>query len=608
MRTQTLSFKLFAGGILLLIVPMLFVGFFSYIKAGTALNRISEEQAVGIAKNVSGMVQAVLQEKLKAVSLLAVNNTLISLTKKISLTEKVSSPDKSIDSHIKQLELELARIKTYAGKNFENIFVTDINGIVIAESSPKEYKEEYKGKNFADQNFISEAMQGKTSLGTIQKSLKTGLPVIPVCAPIFSADNNLVGTLIVITGIESISQQTISIKVGKTGYAFVADQKGLIIIHPVNKYVLTLDITSLKGMENIVLKMLKKKTGVEPYFFQGIDKIAGYAPVQMTGWSVGVTQPVSEFRGAIRDIQIFMAGTCGILLPLTIYLIFIFSRKITRPIRRIVRGLNASSAQTAAAAREIASASQSLAESASQQAAALQEGSSTLVEIAAMTHKTSELTKGGEQLMDENIRKSGLSLRGLVELTQKMHKIEADSDKILDIIKSIDEIAFQTNLLALNAAVEAARAGEVGAGFAVVAEEVRNLAKRSKTSADNTRELLDITISRVSEAAESIKSINNDFGDIIESATTMGEKTAAITLAAKEQAAGIEAVSKAASEMETVTQMMASNSEQTAAASEELSAQSEDLKFYVDDLLTIIYGEYRGKYKENYMKKLRENG
>ena len=294
---------------------------------------------------------------------------------------------------------------------------------------------------------------------------------------------------------------------------------------------------------------------------------------------------------ALNDFMLNIAITAMVMNMALLISLFISIKKfLIQPINDIVDGLNQSAVQVSIGAEEVAASSQSLSRNAADQAASLQESSASLEEMTGMSRETSELTLDAELLMNENIKKSAHSLKSLVELTREMNQIEADSGQMGQIIKTIDQIAFQTNLLALNAAVEAARAGEAGAGFAVVAEEVRSLALRSAEAAKNTQKLLESTVRRVSEAARSIKNINSDFEGIIESATVMGEKTASITQASKDQAKGIEQVNIAANMIDKVTQQVAAGSQESAAVSQKLSAQAEEMKKFVNDLLVIIGG------------------
>ena len=102
----------------------------------------------------------------------------------------------------------------------------------------------------------------------------------------------------------------------------------------------------------------------------------------------------------------------------------------------------------------------------------------------------------GHGAIEKMIWEYNLSFNKMTDMSTSMEEIRKSSDDIAKIIKVLDEIAFQTNILALNAAVEAARAGEAGAGFAVVAEEVRNLAQRSADAAKDTASIIDKNIDK----------------------------------------------------------------------------------------------------------------
>ena len=306
-------------------------------------------------------------------------------------------------------------------------------------------------------------------------------------------------------------------------------------------------------------------------------------------------------RGAIMTDEVMLEAAAAtekqvaILLLVTVaigvFMAWLTATDLSKLLTRLSDTLRNNGVQVAAAASEIASASTSLSDDASQQAAVVEETAASLASMSEGSRETAALTAGSEQLMRENIEKSAQSLKALVDLTGSMAEIERDSDKIRQIITTIESIAFQTNLLALNAAVEAARAGEAGAGFAVVADEVRNLAHRAGAAAKDIAELLEATVKRVSQSAHSLKNVNHDFEGIIESATAIGDKNSAITQATEGFVHQINQVNEATALAGDSAQRIASCSEETAAASEELTAQAEELRGMVIELVRAVKGE-----------------
>jgi methyl-accepting chemotaxis protein len=385
-------------------------------------------------------------------------------------------------------------------------------------------------------------------------------------------------------------------------YFWINDTQPRMVMHPIKP---KLDGQMLSGFEDANGKRLfvemaricqKSGAGFVDYYWpkpgepEAMPKISYVKLIPEWNWIVGSGIYIDDVEKEIGQLFMVIYLIAGLIALVGVGLAFIMARSIARPIEKSVQGLLQGAEQISAASRQVASTSQHMSESASEQAAAIQETSATLEEINAKSRETSELTAGAGKMMNENIEQSGQSLKALIGVTLKMSRIEADSDKISQIIKTIDEIAFQTNLLALNAAVEAARAGEAGAGFAVVADEVRNLAIRATDAAKSTQELLDDTVKGINDSVRSIKSVNDHFEAIIESATVMGEKTAGITGASKEVASGIAQIGDATHEIDGVTQQTAASAEESAAAAEELSAQAEGMNAHVQVLSAIVHG------------------
>jgi len=207
-----------------------------------------------------------------------------------------------------------------------------------------------------------------------------------------------------------------------------------------------------------------------------------------------------------------------------------------------------------------------LAEGASEQASAVEETSSSIEEISSMMKKNTENSQEGNRLMNitEQILADGnVSMKALAD---SLRETSAASDDIGKIIKTIQEIAFQTNLLALNAAVEAARAGEAGSGFAVVAEEVRNLAIRSAEAAQNTEKLIEDIIHKIKKGTDLVQKTDDKYREGATSTHKVSSIISEIASAIKEQSEGIEQVNIAILEIDKVAQSSAASAEELSAS------------------------------------------
>jgi methyl-accepting chemotaxis protein len=272
-------------------------------------------------------------------------------------------------------------------------------------------------------------------------------------------------------------------------------------------------------------------------------------------------------------------------------LAFVITRGITVPLKKAISGLTSGADQISAAAGEVAGAGQQLAEGATEQAAALEETSASMEEIASMTRHSADNAQQANGVMANVNKVANQAAVSMQQLTVAMGEINTASEKTSKIIKTIDEIAFQTNLLALNAAVEAARAGEAGAGFAVVANEVRSLAMRAADAARETANLIEQTVSKVQEGTVLVGKTNEEFNQVSAGTGKVSLLITEISTAAKEQTDGVGQVNTALQEMDKVVQSNAATAEESAAASEELFAESNTLLGYVRELEAMISGD-----------------
>ena len=247
---------------------------------------------------------------------------------------------------------------------------------------------------------------------------------------------------------------------------------------------------------------------------------------------------------------------------------------ISESMNDVMTNITETANQVSVGSDDLAKAAQGLAEGSESQAAAVQELLATATTVADQveenkndSEKSAVHTREVTMMMEESQKQMG-------QMREAMDKIQESSNKVVGIIKTIEDIAEQTNLLSLNASIEAARAGEAGRGFAVVAGEIGNLANESARAVNTTRDLIGVSLSEIEKGNTLVKDVVDSLSRAVSKVEEVNEMIQKTAESAEVQMQSVNQIRDGVEEMSQSIQDNSAMAEETSATSEELAAQA----------------------------------
>ncbi|MCI9123389.1 MAG: HAMP domain-containing protein [Eubacterium sp.] len=249
-------------------------------------------------------------------------------------------------------------------------------------------------------------------------------------------------------------------------------------------------------------------------------------------------------------------------------------RGLRNQMTKTLSSIGEASGQVSAGSTNLADASQSLAEGATEQASAIEQLQATIIDITDTIEKSAESAEESYRQAQKYADEADLSRTEMYTMVSAMEKISESSSKIGNIISEIESIASQTNLLSLNASIEAARAGEAGRGFAIVAEQIRQLAEQSAKAVVDTRELIERSMQEITEGNRAVEHASSSIEIVVSGIKQIAQSSKELSVMVKDQTNVIRQAEQGVGQISEVVQNNSATAEESSATSQELSAQA----------------------------------
>ncbi len=575
----------------------------SFSKIATSL---SNEILIETSQHYSNLVQKDDSSKFSLLS--SLNKTIEEAGKKGTMNrdEVISFLQRSIQEDDSILGIFTCwEPNAFDGKdnNYINLPLYDETGRFmtnIVKHGSEFYKEPLSNFNKGIDDYYSKVKSSGKSIVLDPFKYKIGdknVFITSIVEPLY-IDEKFVGVIGINVSLDSLNEVLSKVNVFDSGYVYLISQNGTLATYP-NSELIGQSIYDYAT--STACDVMKKaiSTGSEEKFTAkklgtGEDILTTIVPLEMgnTGinWGIGVTVLEKEVMAPITT-QVTLGLIIGCIVTFAaLLLLFKIINGITKEIYSLDQRLFQSSSYVSSASVQLASASQEVSDGSNEQAASIEETSASMEETTSMVQKNAENTKIASELSEKTRKSANIGASKMNAMVKDMKDIEESSNQISKIIKVINDIAFQTNILALNAAVEAARAGDAGQGFAVVAEEVRNLAQKSSEAAKNTSEIIEKNIQLSTKGANVSEEVKESLDDIIIEIEKVNKLVAEIAASSNEQIGGTTQVNNAMTNIEQVVQKNAAAAEESAAAAEELQAQANELENVVHRINMLVKG------------------
>jgi methyl-accepting chemotaxis protein len=312
----------------ILFVSLGTVGYVAERKAGASLKDMECEGLVGVTRSMADGIDNVLKAETKLVLDLSAGEGVIRAAAAVYAVGPASA-----QSEIRALKAQLARLGSIEAfkSNSQVLLLTDIHGTIQAATQDR-----YVGVSIAERDYFRDAMTGRATIGHAALNKVTRQPFVPIAAPVFSG-TKVVGVVANILDISYLNELVARAKAGATGYAFMLDKDGLVIAHPRKENIMTLNCSTLEGMEEITKKMTSGQSGVAHYIFNKAALTGGFAPVKTTGWSIGLSLPDEEFLAPARQVRSAIFLMAGVFFIISSAVLSLFAHTMARRLKKAQR-------------------------------------------------------------------------------------------------------------------------------------------------------------------------------------------------------------------------------------------------------------------------------